>query len=109
MIVTFLREELGELYTVMADIGPEQSYLFPPYLATSDFRIDIVSVSHLQKKVIILELTACYDGAYTAAQKRKTDKYLELVMEVERKGYNMELITLEKDSRGLICIDADGF
>ena len=95
MIAGFLREELGEDFKVMADTGPEQNYLFPPDLATSD----------LQKEVIIIELTVYFEGAYAAAQERKTAKYLELATEVERKGYNVELITLEVGSRGLVCID----
>ena len=77
----------------------------PPELAATDLRPDIVAFSHLQKEAIILELTVCWEGAYTVAQERKTAKYLELANEVERNGYNVELITLEVGSRGLVCLD----
>ena len=50
--------------------------------------------SYLQKEAIILKLTACFEGAHTVAQERKTEKYLELVSEAEGKGHNVELVTM---------------
>ena len=104
-IANLLGEELGEDFDTIADIGPEQNYVLPPDLGNSDMRPDIVCESRLQKQAVILELTVCFEEAYVAAKERKTEKYLDLVAEIEEKGYNMELITLEVGSRGLLCLD----
>ena len=58
-----------------------------------------------QKEDYILELTVCFEGAYTAGQKGKAARYLELASEVGGNDYNVELITLEVGSQGLVCID----
>ena len=105
VIANLLREELGEDFDTIADIGPEQNYVLPPDLVNSDMRPDIVCVSRLQKQAVLLELTVCFEEAYVAAKERKTEKYLDLVAEIEEKGYNVELITLEVGSRGLLCLD----
>ena len=104
VIVGYLKEELSEEdYTVVADLGIELSYLFPPQLAISDLRPDITVFSQLQKEAMLIELTVCNEVSYEAAQHRKTEKYLELASEVETNGFNSELITLEFGSRGLVC------
>ena len=90
---------------VVADLDDHQSYLFPPQLAISDLRPDVVVFSHLQKAAFILELTICSEVSYVAAQERKTVKYIDLVSEVEKNGFNTELITLEVGSRGLVHVD----
>ena len=54
----------------------------------------------MHKHAINLELTV---WAFTAAQERKMEKYLELALDIEKKGYNVDLITLEVGSRGLVC------
>ena len=103
VIVGYLKEELSEDYTVVADLGIELSYLFPPQLAISDLRPDITIFSQLQKEAMLIELTVCTEVSYEAAQHRKTAKYLELASEVEANGFNSKLITLEVGSRGLVC------
>ena len=104
-IITYLKEELSDDFMVVAYLDDHQSYLFPPQLAISDLRPDIVVFSRLQKAAFILELTICSEVSYVAAQERKTAKYIELVTEVEKNGFNTELITLEVGSRGLVHVD----
>ena len=103
VIVGYLKEELSEDYTVVADLGIELSYLFPPQLAISDLRPDITVLSQLEKEAMLIELTVCNEASYEAAQHRKTEKYLELASEVEANVFNAELITLGVGSRGLVC------
>ena len=105
-ITTYLKEEISEDFTVVADLDDHQSYLSPlNYIAVSDLRPDVVMFSQLQKAAFIFELTIFSEVTYAAAQERKTAKYMELVSEVEKKGFNTELITLEVGSRGLVRVD----
>ena len=80
----YMKEEISDDFTVVADLDDHQSYLFPPQLAVSDLRPDVVMFSQLQKAAFILELTICSEVSYAAAQERKTAKYMELVSEVEK-------------------------
>ena len=105
MITDFLKDELDNDYSMIADLGPNQNYLFPTDLATTDLRPDIVVFSQLRREVAILELTICCEQAYTSARERKTSAYLELATEVEQNRYNVELITLEFGSRGFVSTE----
>ena len=52
--VGYLEEELSEDYTVVADLGIELSYLFPPQLVISDLHPDITVFSQLQKEAMLI-------------------------------------------------------
>ena len=100
-----MKEKISNYFTVVAELDDDQSYLFPPQLAVPDLRPDVVMFNQLQKAAFILELTICSEVSYAAARERKIAKYMELVSEVEKYGFNIELITLEVDSRGLVRVD----
>ena len=78
VILGYLKEELIEDYTMVADLGIKLSYLSPPQLAISNLRPDITVFSQLQKEAMFIELTVCNEALYEAAQHRETEKYLEL-------------------------------
>lgn len=86
--------------TVLADLS--EQYQFPPSLALSDLRPDLVAYSNLTKSVIIVELTVCYETNFRDARARKEEKYTELVKEVEENGFVVDLITVEVGSRGFV-------
>ena len=75
-------------------------YSFPPGLASTDLRPDLVVFCEEDRQAILLELTVCCEPAFQAAKDRKEAKYLELLEEVESNGFNTDLITLEVGSRG---------
>ena len=50
----------------------------------------------------MMEMTVCYEMNFKDAQSRKEEKYMELVEEIEQKGFVVDLITVEVGSRGFI-------
>ena len=55
--------------TVLTDLSDQ--YHFPPSLALTDLRPNLVAYSDLTKSVIIVELTVCYETNYKEAQAKK--------------------------------------
>ena len=66
---------------ILADLTDH--YQFPPSLAPSDLRPDLVVYSELTRTAIIIELTVCFETNFKEAKERKKLKYSELVEEVE--------------------------
>ena len=91
----------------MSDLAELHNYLFPPILATTDLRPDLVVFSEEKRDVILIELTIPFEINFMKAQQRKKDKYHEVTREVEANGSNVDLITLEVGSQGFVC--PDGF
>ena len=56
--------------------------------------------------MVIIELTVCYELSFQGARQRKEAKYLDLVEDVERCGYDAELIPVQVGSRGFVDIDS---
>ena len=54
----------------------------------------------VKKQAIMIELTVCCESGFQSANECIKNKYLELLEEVESNGYNVNLITLELESRG---------
>jgi hypothetical protein len=100
LISNFIKEQVPDDVTVLADLF--EQYQFPPSLALSDLRPDIVAYSNLTKTVTIVELTVCYETNFRDARARKEEKYTELVEEVEENGFVVDLITVEAGSRGFV-------
>ena len=82
---------------VIADLA--EQYQFQTSLAFTDLRPDLVAYSCLAKTAIIVELTVCFETNFKDAQKRKETKYTELVEEVEKNDFIVDLIILEVGSR----------
>ena len=51
-------------------------------------------------QISLLELTCCFEGNKKAAETRKTNKYTYLKLDLEEKGYSVDLVPFEIDSRG---------
>ena len=59
------------------------------------------------RDAIIIELTVPLESNFGRAQERKQAKYHELLNDVKRNGFNVDLVTVEVGSRGFVC--PDGF
>ena len=56
-ISAFLAEVLDSDYTIISDLAGADTYTFPPTLATTDIRPDIVVLSEVKRHATIIELT----------------------------------------------------
>ena len=50
--------------------------------------------------ISLLELSCCFEGNEKAAQTRKTKKYTYLKLDLEEKGYSVDIVPFEVGSRG---------
>ena len=96
IIEEFMKQQVSEDVVVVADLA--EQYQFPTSLAFTDLRPDLVAYSCLAKTAIIVELIVCFETNFKDAQKRKEAKYTELVEEVEKNDFIVDLITLEVGS-----------
>ena len=103
-IEAFMKESLPEDMTILADLNDH--YQFPPVLAPTDLRPDLVAYSEETKSAILVELTVCFETNFEEARARKEAKYSELVDEVEQNGYTVDMITIEVGSRGFVNFDS---
>ena len=102
-IIKFMKQQVSEDMKVVADL--EQQYQFPPSLAFTDLRPDLVAYSCLSKTAIIVELPVCFETNFQDAKERKATKYSELVEEIEENDFVVDMITLEVGSRGFVSYD----
>ena len=56
-ITAFLTEVLDSDYTIISDLAGADTYTFPPTLATTDLRPDIVVLSEVKRHAAIIEMT----------------------------------------------------
>ena len=98
-ISSFVQKQVPDDVTVLTELPNGDQYQFPSSLALTDLRPDLVAYSYLTKSVTMVELTVCYETNFKDAQSRK-EKYMELVEEIEQKGFVVDLITMEVGSRG---------
>ena len=83
----------------------DNPYQFPPHIATTDLRQDIVIWSDSTKELTIVEPTVCFETSFNEAISRKTLKYIDLIEETHTKGYNAHILTLEVGNRGILNRD----
>ena len=82
-----------------SDLG---SYIFPQHIVSTDLRPDIVWWDDSLKKIILMELTVCFESSFQHAAERKTTKYEDVVVRARSSGYRGQIITLEVGSHGII-------
>ena len=104
VILDFMTKQMPDETTIVTDLS--DNYQFPPCLALTDLRPDLVAYNVQTKSALLLEPTVCFETNFEDARKRKEDKYSELVEEVERNGFDVELITIEVGSRGMVNYDS---
>ena len=77
-------------------------YCFPQHIAPTTLRPDIVVWDDKKKRLLLVELTVCFESIFDDAAQRKKAKYAELNQTTKDAGYLTSLITLEVGARGLI-------
>ena len=103
-IVNFVTKTLPENYQIIADLPCPQSYVFPPHIATTDSRPDIVVWSNTIKEVWVIELTVCYETGVDEAHNRKMARYSDLMERISASSWDGCLVTLEVGSRGFLSL-----
>ena len=95
-----IRPHLSEGDCLLVDLPDAQPYIFPPHISHTNLRPDLVLWNNCDKTVCLVEFTICYETRYNEAHTHKTNKYADLVEEIEKSEFIPDLITLEVDSRG---------
>ncbi|MGH0157353.1 UNVERIFIED_CONTAM: hypothetical protein FKN15_033297 [Acipenser sinensis] len=80
---------------MLADVG--QRLIFPPEIATSNLRPDIVLRSGSACLVHLVELTVPWEDAVDEAYERKKLWYAQLAAEAEQRGWRVRVYPVEKD------------
>ena len=104
VVSNFMLGNLPDDYQLLADLPQFQPYIFPPHIATTDERPDIVVWSDRTREVWVMELTICFETNYSKAHDRKTTRYSDLMDQIETTLYDGTLLTLEVGSRGFLSL-----
>ena len=91
---------LAQDWEVIADVGDQKNYVFPNYLAQTARRPDILLISQSIKRVIMMELTCGCEENFKGAHSRKSVTYNELVEEIKRNGWGVNMFAIEVGARG---------
>ncbi len=83
VIYSFVSTNLPRGYRIIADLPNQAPFTFPPHIATTDLRPDLVVCK--THKVVLFELTVCYEPNFDEALRRKTEKYLDLVQVIRQR------------------------
>ena len=99
LIVTFLTDKSKPTANLTSDLG---AYTFPQHIVTTDLRPDIVWWDDSLKKILLIELTVCFESSFLHASERKATKYEDVMVRARASGYSGQVITLEVGSRGIV-------
>ena len=102
VLATFFAGTLPEGYTFVADLPQFQPYLFPPHIAHTNERPDMVVWNDNIREVWVIKLTVCFETGYEEAHMRKTTRYADLMEQIVDSGFDGELVILEVGSRGFL-------
>ena len=87
-------------WTVAADLEGIRHY--PQVLIESGKRPDLVLVSSSTDAIILVELTVPWEDRLQYSNALKADKYADLTMDLEAKGYRTDLFPIEVGARGVV-------
>ena len=104
IISQFMVKSLPEDYQLMAELPQFQPYVFPPNIATTDQRPDIVVWSSTAQEVWVIELTVCFETRYEDAHTLKSNRYADLMGQIADSSVDGTLVTLEVGSRGFLSL-----
>lgn len=84
------------------------SYVFPPHIATTALRPDIVIYSDSIKTVVVLELTVPAEENVQRRHQQKRHKYESLLMDAcQLNGWKTHLFPVEVGSKGYVAFSMD--
>ena len=85
------------------DIGMTQTDLFPPEIAVTLQRPDIVIFSRSKRQVILVELTIPLEDRVAQANERKQRRYADLLSKCEENGWHATHFPVEVGCRGFVA------
>ena len=91
-----MAKSLPEEYQLLADLPQFHPYVFPPHIATTDQRPDIVVWNSTNQEVWVIKLTVCFETGYEDAHTLKTNRYTDLMRQIADSSVDGTLVTLEK-------------
>ena len=102
-----LKSHLPDSDNIFCDLpGYKQGIsTIPADIFVTTLKPDIVIVNNIQKTVTIIELTIPFDTNIESANKRKRDKYEQLISDIEDEGHSVRFFALEVSSRGYLSPD----
>ena len=105
-IYCFLKEHLSPKQHITADLEDISPYIFPPHIAQTDLRPDIVIWNDTTRSVSLLELTVCHERNFTEAHQRKVARYLDLEEEIQRSQFRVKTHPIQVGCRGFVDISS---
>ena len=67
VIFNLLKDHLPPGHSIIADLPDQLPFTFPPHIASTDLRPDIVVWSDTNRSVALLELTVCHESNFVDA------------------------------------------
>lgn len=92
---------LAQDWKMIVDIG--QQLVFPPEIAATTLRPDLVLWSPSLKAVNIIELTVPWEGSTEEAYECKKLCYTELAADARQRGWNAQVYPVEVGCRGFVA------
>jgi len=71
VITNFVKSNIPQGYEVLSDLPDSQPYTFPPHIAATDQRPDLVVWNNEMKEVWVVELTICFENRFEKASSLK--------------------------------------
>ncbi|KAJ8010150.1 hypothetical protein DPEC_G00071990 [Dallia pectoralis] len=101
-----IRPETGQLATardwkMLADLG--QQLNFPPEIAVTTLRPDLVLWSPSLKSVYIIELTVPWESSTEEAYELKKLRYTDLAADAQQRGWRAKIYPVEVGCRGFVA------
>ena len=106
VIHNFLKEHLNGNQSILADLHDHPTYVFPPHIAKTDQRPDIVIWNDSEKSVSLLEITVCHESNFVEAHQRKVTRYLDLEQEIRQSHYRVKTTPIQVGCCGFIDIES---
>lgn len=91
-------------YNIYADLN-KAGDPFPVDIVTTSQRPDMIIWNRNFRKVVLVELTVCHEFNFDLANKRKSDRYYELVESIRVKGFRCLKHNILVGSRGFLHLD----
>jgi len=102
VIFNLLRNHLPPGNSIIADLPDHLPYTFPPHIATTDLRPDIVVWNNSTRSVALLELTVCHESNFVDAYQRKKIRYLDLEEDIRQSQFWVKTYPIQVGCRGFI-------
>ncbi|KAJ8014448.1 hypothetical protein DPEC_G00040330 [Dallia pectoralis] len=101
-----IRPETGQLATardwkMLADLG--QQLNFPPEIAVTTLRPDLVLWSPSLKSVYIIELTVPWESSTEEAYEHNKLRYTDLAADAQQRGWRAKIYPVEVGCRGFVA------